>query len=620
MNLWGALFFILSQIGFAGILRMAGIDKYLSWITSIVIQTLLLYILAMVGLLSFGIRSVVFVGCLFFLLRLIFIVLQIGKLPFEGIHYFDVWMVVIGLTVLHTLSQSILIHYDNYSHWAIIVKYLLTQGHLPIAGDSIISFTSYPPATALWITEFVSWVGFNDGTMLVAQFLLIWASLYALFAVLRDRTRSMNGFFLCFIIAIINVFNIAIRMNNLLVDFVLPVVTAAGFAGIYAERKHPLWQCSITALFSAELLLVKNSGTMYVVMLVAYLLYSLATNREGTRWQRWFCSLALSAVTAVIGFLPFFWWNQHVHNTFTTISKHQISAQAYQQQLHHEGNAVVIKIGHRFLDQILNWHALSTRGVLLINAGLLIGWIVITFLMHHKNPLLKTLFAIDVSFLIYYGSVFAMYLVSMPYAEAIQLDGLERYLSSMVILNLLLGAMVLAVVMDQAMFEQRIGRRGVRSFKNVFTKNLYQLTALVLMIFSTILMFSEINGIEYNNTLGKEQLPVQLKQIAQPSMTYNHRKILLVDPHTNDVNNYYAGYVGRYYFFSDKVVGQENFMMDPATFKKTVAAYQYVALPEWHRTFTVMLQKTYHQSYKTGLYRVTSRGLRRVQKITPVKN
>lgn len=61
-------------------------------------------------------------------------------------------------------------------------------------------------------------------------------------------------------------------------------------------------------------------------------------------------------------------------------------------------------------------------------------------------------------------------------------------------------------------------------------------------------------------------------------------------------------------------------MMDPATFKKTVAAYQYVALPEWHRTFTVMLQKTYHQRYKTGLYRVTSRGLRRVQKITPVKN
>lgn len=235
--------------------------------------------------------------------------------------------------------------------------------------------------------------------------------------------------------------------------------------------------------------------------------------------------------------------------------------------------------------------------------------------MHRKNSLFKALLAIDVSFLVYYGSVFAMYLVSMPYAEAIQLDGLERYLSSMVILNLLLGAMVLVVSMDRTMFEQRIGRRGVRSFKNIFTKNLYQLTALVLMIFSTILMFSEINGIEYNNTLGKEQLPVQLKQIAQPSMTYNHRKVLLVDPHANDVNNYYAGYVGRYYFFSDRVIGQENFMMSPATFKKTIASYQYVVLPEWHRTFTVMLEKTYHQNYKTGLYRVSPHGLRRVQKV-----
>lgn len=615
MKLWGLLFFTMAQIGYTGILRMLGINKYLSWITSIVIQTLFLYIFAMVGLLRLGLTSVILIGCGFLLLRVISIIFQVGKLPFEGIHYFDVWMVIIGFTVLHTLSQSILIHYDNYSHWAIIVKYLLTQGHLPVAGDSIISFTSYPPATALWITEFVNWVGFSDGTMLVAQFLLIWASLYALFAVLRDRTRSMNGFFLCFIIAIINVFNIAIRMNNLLVDFVLPVVTAAGFAGIYSERHHPLWQCVLATFFSAELLLVKNSGTMYVVMLIFYLLYSLVVNGNGTRWQRWLHSLSFTTLSAAIGFLPFFWWNQHVHSAFKTISKHQISTQAYQQQLHHEGNAVIIKIGHRFLDQVLNWNALSTRGVLLINVSLLIAWIIITFFMHRKNSLFKALLAIDVSFLVYYGSVFAMYLVSMPYAEAIQLDGLERYLSSMVILNLLLGAMVLVVSMDRTMFEQRIGRRGVRSFKNIFTKNLYQLTALVLMIFSTILMFSGTNGIEYNNTLGKEQLPVQLKQIAQPSMTYNHRKILLVDPHVNDVNNYYAGYVGRYYFFSDRVIGQENFMMSPATFKKTIASYQYVVLPEWHRTFTVMLEKTYHQNYKTGLYRVSPHGLRRVQKV-----
>src|SRR5699024_8499082 len=99
---------------------------------------------------------------------------------------------------------------------------------------------------------------------------------------------------------------------------------------------------------------------------------------------------------------------------------------------------------------------------------------------------------------------------------------------------------------------------------------------------SVILMFSEINGIQYNNTLGAEQLPVQLEKIAPQRTQLNHRKILLVDPHRTDVDNYYAGYVGRYYFFTDQVVGQENFMMSKASFKQTIQTYQYVALPEWH--------------------------------------
>lgn len=90
-----------------------------------------------------------------------------------------------------------------------------------------------------------------------------------------------------------------------------------------------------------------------------------------------------------------------------------------------------------------------------------------------------------------------MYIVSMPYAEAILLDGSERYLSSMVILNLLLATMMLVVAMDRASFEQDVNKRGIRSFSNVITKNVYQLSSLVLMLFASILMFSEINGIKY---------------------------------------------------------------------------------------------------------------------------
>jgi hypothetical protein len=615
MSIVGLIIFICAQIGYTGMIRMAGVNKYMSWITSMVIQTLLLYVLAMLNWLKFGLKAVVILGCIFMVIRIGMIIFKLGKLPFEGIHYFDVWMIAIGIIMGRILFDSPLIHYDNYSHWALIVKCLLIQGHLPIASETIISFTSYPPGTALFITQFVSWVGFSDGAMLLGQFLLIWASIYGVFAVLRDRTRSTNSFVICFTVSIINVFNISIRMNNLLVDFILPVMAAAGFAGVYSYRKKPWLQCATAFLFSAELFLIKNSGTMYVVMIGCYLLYSLVTNGQGRRRKRLGKGLGLTVITMGLSYLPFFWWNQHVHSTFNAVSKHQISADAYKSQLAHESSSVIMKIGSKFLHQILSFSSLSTRGVVLINVGLLLAWIIIRFFLRKKNNLLKSLIAIDISFIAYYISVFAMYIVSMPYAEAILLDGSERYLSSMVILNMLLATMVLVVAMDRAMFEQDISRRGIRSFSTIISKNIYQLSSLVLMLFSTILMFSEINGIKYNNTLGKEQLPVQLKKIAKQSMKYNHEKILLVDPHFEDVNNYYAGYVGRYYFFSDQVVGQENFMMSKDEFKNTIKQYKYVVLPEWHRTFTTMLGKTYHQDYKTGLFKVTKDGLKKVNKI-----
>ncbi len=612
----GLIIFIIAQLGYAGFIRMTGVNKYMSWITSMVVQTLLLYVMAMLNWLRFGLKAVVILGCILFVVRIGMIILKRGKLPFEGIHYFDAWMAVVGIFLGITLYSSPLIHYDNYSHWALIVKYMLLQGHLPVASDAIISFTSYPPATALFITQFVSWVGFSNGTMLVGQFLLIWAGLYAIFAVLRDRTRTTHAFILCITIALINVFNIAIRMNNLLVDFILPVMAAAGIAGVYAYRHKPWLQCVTAFLFSSELFLIKNSGTMYVVMIGFYLLYLLMKNsKEISRGKRLGKSIGLTVITMAGSYLSFFWWNQHVHATFSAVSKHQISTAAYENQLASESSKVMMKIGNKFLHQIFSLNSLSTKGVLLVNITLLVAWMVIRFYLKKPNNLFKVLLALDASFIAYYISVFAMYIVSMPYSEAINLEGSERYLSSMVILNMLLATMALVVAMDRAMFEPNVDKRGIRTFKSITTKNMYQLSALILTLFSTILMFSEINGVKYRSTLGKEELPVELKHIAKQDMKYNHTKVLVVDPHAEDVDDYYAGYVGKYYFFSDKVDGQENFMLSKSDFKKEIQQYKYVALPEWHRTFTTMLKKTYHENYKTGFYKVTASGLKRVNQI-----
>ncbi|GEO67484.1 ABC transporter permease [Levilactobacillus spicheri] len=608
----GLVFYGLGLMGYNATYRRLGVSPYLSWLTDMLTQILLLYVFAMLGWLNLGIWVVTLLGIGMLVIWTVLGRLGKGAVPFEGLHVFDLWMIGLGLAMANVLGHSPLIHYDNFSHWAVMVKFLTFTGHLPGAHDAIISFTSYPPATALFMTQFVHWVGFSEGAMLIAQFLLIWAASYSVFAVLRDRSRVLTSFLLCLTIAVSYVFNINIRLNNLLVDYVLPVLAVAGLVGVYVYRRRPWLQAAHVSLVGAVLLLVKNSAAFFVVVLVGYLLTSLIRQAQGRWWRQTLTVLGRLALTVGTMVLPFLWWEWHVKTTFTE-SKHEISAQAYSQQLAHEGTRAVYKIGQRFLDQIFSQQSLSTKGILLINVVLLVSWLLLRVVSHQRTPLVKLALLLDVIFILYYGSLFGMYILSMPYAEAITLDGFERYMSSTVVLNLFIGAMVLAYYLDTALYEQDFTKRDLRAFKSIRTKNAYQLGSFLMIFFAIIMMYSEINGTTFTNRMNRSTLPIQLARTGKPWTHYSHRRVLLVDPHPGDVDSYYAGFLANYYFFTDKGVGQENFMESPSAFKQNIQRYQYVAVPEYHHTFTVMMRHAYHQNVRTGLFKVTVTGLQRVR-------
>lgn len=401
-------------------------------------------------------------------------------------------------------------------------------------------------------------------------------------------------------------------MNNLLVDYILPVMAVAGVAAVYVYRKHPWWQLGTVGLIGASILLVKNSGTFYVVVMVIYLGYQVAHIARGHWWQKTIRTLGTMIAAGGMAYAPFAWWNWHVKHTFS-LSKHEISATAYKSQLAHETTTQILGIGKKMIQTLFSGQSLSANGILLLNVALIVGWLIIRIWSKRRNALLKTAMWLDVMFVLYVISLFGMYVLAMPYSEAKLLDGYERYMSSIVIFGLFIAAMVAVVVMDESMAEQRYEKRSLRTFHSIFTKNAYQVMTLVLMIFSIIMMFSESNGTAYANRQNKNALPEQLNRIMTQRTKLNHDKVAIVDPHADDVANYYAGYVGRYYFFSDQVVGQENWNMSRAQFKKAVLAFDYVAIPEWHRTFSAMVKQVWGQSIKTGVFKVTKAGLVRVK-------
>lgn len=608
----GVILLLVSLVGFNFTLRVLGAEKHLAWIISLLLQIMVLYIFAMLGALSLGLFIVRWLGVALFVFLVVAIAMGKATYPFQGTHLFDLWMLMLGGIMAKVLYNSPLIHYDNYTHWALIVKFMTFTGRLPNAHDAIVTYTSYPPATALFMTQVTKLLGFSEGAMLVGQFILIWAALYALFGVLRDKSRGVFGLALCLTIAISNIFNISIRMNNLLVDYVLPVLAAAGIAAIYIERERPGWQFGTVALISASILLVKNSGSFYVAIIaIVYATFCWKTS-VGTWRQR--LSKFSGKMVAMLGItvLPFVWWNWHVKTTFT-LSKHEISAAAYKNQLAHETTAQVMGIAKKMIQTIVSGNSLSANGMFLLNITMIAGWLIILRCAHKRNGLLKTLVAIDLGFIGYIISLFGMYVLAMPYNEAKTLDGYERYMSSALIFGLFCAIIVAVVEMDKAMYEQRIEKRSLRTFRSIFSKNIYQGTGLVLLIFSIIMMLSETNGVAYANQQSNNALPQQLKRIATERVIPNHDVIALVDPHADEVAQYYTGYVGQYFFFSDRVVGQENWNMSRQEFKKAVMKNDYIAIPEWHRTFSAMVKQVWGQKIKTGLFKVSESGLEPVK-------
>ena len=97
-----------------------------------------------------------------------------------------------GIFCLLTLSLK-LTHYDNFSHWALIVKYLLLVEELPGAESTMIPFRDYPPGVSLIIYYICRYAGHSQGMMLLAQNGVLFACFFALAGIVEDGKARGEG-------------------------------------------------------------------------------------------------------------------------------------------------------------------------------------------------------------------------------------------------------------------------------------------------------------------------------------------------------------------------------------------------------------------------------------------
>lgn len=439
--------------------------------------------------------------------------------------------------------------------------------------------------------------------MLVGQLVLILSGLYAMFAALRDERRALPSAMIFATFAVFNVFNIAIRLNNLLVDFLLPVLALAAISACYAYRNH-FWRLSVhMVVVLGALSIVKVSGLFFVA--IALILYVSCVvrlfRRRRVRWWAIFPSLA----TIGLSLSPYLLWQRHIALHFTNASeaKHAVSFSELGHIMTGKIGGVAREIIDAFTSQSLDLSQLATRGIIALNVVMLVVMLAFVLLRKHSRRLITAWFLVDVMIVAYYIGILLMYLTAMPTDEALELAGFERYASSIVIMAYGLLAMVLAREIDHALFEKTFKKRDSRSFKNLGTKRLYQYTSLALIGFSVFMLLSESNEIRHSNEYERVQSLEELCYLTGNHMTPSEQKVLLVTADKEIVDSYFITDAARYYLWNVHVDGREDFDLSDSTFLYILKSYDEVLILDDHYSFNAMTKKLFGKTYKPGFYK-----------------
>ncbi len=331
-----------------------------------------------------------------------------------------------------------LVHYDNFSHWGVIVKQMTEDDRLPnFTNASYIRFPSYPPGSGLFLYYISSFLGYHENIVIFVQAVMTTAAAMPMFAFLPkvdpEKKRASVFKILCTFLSMSGTLLLVLCCNvdiySLLVDALLPAV-AGGMACIALYyREQPAKAALLTLPISVATLLIKNTGIYFVLIQFVLLLCLWIRGRKRIDNKK-ACPAVLSH--AVIPAFTHLLWSRHVAYVFeeASSSKHAMSAEHYSDVFSAKSIEDVQTIIQSFQHRIFDFSENSSLKVLLImNVALLFALVFhVLFVKKHVGLLTTTLLAIDGIYAVYAGGLLAMYLLSMPTEEALYLASFDRYI------------------------------------------------------------------------------------------------------------------------------------------------------------------------------------------------
>ena len=171
---------IISVLGFSLLAaNIKAVKPSESPIISLSAAVILLYLFAIFKSMNFGVYFVFALGLASWPFTLVFhrknIKSYLKSIAEPGFVVFAALAVALYFICMPVVTGA----WDEYSHWALIVRNMLMTGSLPQPGGAVLYIT-YPPATPLFQYMFMKVTGGPEGMMYYAQSLLVAAGIAAM--------------------------------------------------------------------------------------------------------------------------------------------------------------------------------------------------------------------------------------------------------------------------------------------------------------------------------------------------------------------------------------------------------------------------------------------------------
>ena len=546
------LFFVMSMAGY--LLLVWQKFKIRSWFVPLVTISgisLILYLGGLLGILGSVADGLLAGG----VMCLVWQGIRLRRMPVSfwmpGISM--ICLILGSLIFLVIVADQNLIHYDNFSHWALIVKYLLSTGKYPGVSDALISFKDYPPGTAVWIYYVCRFLGHGEGVMLTAQTGMILSAFSAVFGIVRESRRFLLYAFLAVGCSMLSYLNLTIRINNLLVDFLLPVLSLAAISIAARYRQQPVKACLCCGVVIGITGIVKSTGVFFGALAYLCMIWMVGRSRKIRLRTR----LTALAAAGGLSVCPWLLWQYHVAHALAG-TEHKFDLTASAEALKPADQALYEQIVRTFLQE---GTALSSRPVqafLVCSLLAVAAYGYVKFFLHRRWKLLRTFFLATVIVLIYYAGILGLYLFSMPEEEAVRLAGFERYASSIIVW--FAGILILQAETDmERSFAVDIDERGgYMAYSSPEAKRRYQYGVLICLVAAVNFLYSEINGLLQIQQGYVKSLPGRVRQIVgdrwyDSGCVDERRYLVAASDRDGQVSDWSVWYVCRYFLFAPNV-------------------------------------------------------------------